>query len=252
MKNYFQRAKKWLLKEKYNGRECLAYFKDIERIKKGEPLDYIIGFRKFLNCHIDLSLKPLIPREETEYWVEKTISEIKNQYCLKPLKFLDVFSGSGCIGIAFLKHLRNANVVFAEKNYKFIEQIKINLKINRISKRRYQIIQSDIFSNIKGRFDFVFANPPYIATKNKIKIQKSVLKYEPKIALFGGKDGLFYIKKFLKKAKLYLKKEGIIFMEFDSPQKNKIEILLKKLNYLNYSFYKDQFNRFRYLKIVVF
>lgn len=252
MKNYLIRAKKWLLEEKYNGKETLAYFKDLERIKKGEPLDYVIGFRKFLNCHIDLSLKPLIPREETEYWVEKAIVEIKNKYNQRLLKILDIFSGSGCIGIALLKHFDNSKVTFAEKNSKSIKQIKINLEINKIPKNRYKVIQSDIFSHIKGKFNLIFANPPYLATRKKYKIQKSVLKYEPKEALFGGSDGLYYIRRFLKKARLYLKQNGVIFMEFDTPQKKEIEKLLKKFKYQNYYFYKDQYRRFRYLKIVVF
>jgi len=65
--------------------------------------------------------------------------------------------------------------------------------------------------------------------------------------LFGGKDGLFYIRKFLKDAKKYLKKGGKIYMEFDSWQKKEIGKILKNFNYNNYQFYKDQYSRWRYL-----
>ncbi len=251
MKDYLQRAKKWLLEEKYNGRQTAQYFKDLERLKRGEPLDYVIGFRDFLNCKIDLSLKPLIPREETEHWIEKAISDIKNKYPDKKLKILDLFSGSGCIGIAILKHLPNSLVIFGEKSPKFIKQIKINLKINKIKPCRYKIIQTNIYSNIKGKFDFIFANPPYLSKQRISKIQKSVLKYEPKNALFAKNNGLYFIEKLIKESKNFLKPKGEMFIEFDFWQKKKIEKILEKNPDYDFQFFKDQFDRFRYFKLIL-
>ncbi len=251
MKDYLQRAKKWLLEEKYNGEQSVQYFKDLEKLKRGEPLDYVIGFRDFLNCKIDLSLKPLIPREETEHWLEKIIIDIKNKYSGKKLKILDLFSGSGCVGIAILKHLPNSLVVFGEKSPKFIKQIKINLKINKIKPSRYKIVQTDIYSNIKGKFDFIFANPPYLSKQRISKVQKSVLKYEPKNALFAKNNGLYFIERLIKTSKNFLKSKGEMFIEFDSWQKKKIEKILKANPFYNFQFFKDQFNRYRYLKLTL-
>jgi len=78
-------------------------------------------------------------------------------------------------------------------------------------------------------------------------LQKSVLDYEPHLALFGGKDGLLYIKKFLRDARKFLKEDGRIYLEFDHLQKQKLENLLKELNYKKYKFYKDQFKKWRFL-----
>ncbi|MEK7124732.1 MAG: HemK/PrmC family methyltransferase [Patescibacteria group bacterium] len=269
----------WLLEEKYKGIQTSEFKKDIKRLEKGEPLDYVIGFAEFLGCKIDLSKRPLIPRAETEYWVKKAITE-DLRFKIYDLRVLDIFAGSGCIGISIMRHIKNAHVVFAEKDKKLLEQIKINCKINhkighfnlhkneRMSDR-YKIIQSDIFSkiNLKSKilparqslgaggnlksqgFDYIFANPPYIPTTKKNKIQKSVLKYEPKNALFGGADGLLYIRNFLADAKDFLNENGKIYMEFDSIQKNHIEKMLRGLKFQKYEFHKDQYGKWRHLVV---
>jgi release factor glutamine methyltransferase len=243
----------WLLKEKYNGKLTKKFYKDAKRIKKGEPADYVIGFAEFLGCKIDLSKKPLIPRKETEYWTAYAAGDIKKRIdnSSEILRILDVFSGSGCIGIAIQANVPNVLCDFAEKDEKLIRQIKINLKNNFITPPKCKVIRSDIFSKVKTKYDYILANPPYIPAKNKNKIQKSVLKYEPKQAIFGGEDGLKYIEKFLKQAKNHLKKYGRIYMEFDSEQKNKIERLLLKYKYKKWWFAKDQYNRWRWVVVEV-
>lgn len=249
----------WILQEKYNGKLTAKAKKDIERLRGGEPVDYIIGFVEFLGCKIDLSKKPLIPRPETEYWVQKTISEIYSDFKSfenQSIRILDMFAGSGCIGIAVLKHVKNSHVTFAEKDKKLLEQIRINLKLNKeVWANSHElahgarVLQSDIFSNVKGGYDYIFANPPYIAIKRKNKIQKFVLKYEPKQSLFGGQDGLFYIRKFLAEAKNFLNPKGTIYMEFDYIQKKRIEKLLKIYRYKQWEFKKDQYGRWRSVEI---
>ncbi len=241
-----QKEVNWLLKEKYNNKPSEKFYKDVDRLKAGEPIDYVIGFTEFLGCKIDLSKKPLIPRSETGYWVEKAIEEFKNR---KSIKILDIFAGSGCIGLAVLKDIKNSKVCFSEKDNKLVEQIKINCKINKINPKKYKIFKSDIFGGVKGKYDYIFANPPYIAKVKINLIQKSVLQFEPRLALFGGADGLFYIKKFLNKAKNYLNPGGAIFMEFSPEQKREIEKIIKKNKYSGSNFYKDQYSRWRWVKI---
>ncbi|HUT95963.1 MAG TPA: HemK family protein methyltransferase [Candidatus Paceibacterota bacterium] len=228
-----------------------------------ESIEYKKGYKNFLGCKIDLRFRPFIPRKETEFWVKEAIQDINlsRAKSRESLSILDIFSGSGCIGISILKHTKNSQMIFAEIDKKFIRQIKLNLKINKINSRRYKVIQSDIFKNVTGIFDYIFANPPYVALKNKHLVQKSVLDFEPHKALFGGEDGLLLIRKFLKDARKYLKggglpaaclsgrqgRQGKIYMEFDHLQKKELEKLLKKLNYKNYKIHKDQFKKYRWL-----
>ncbi|MCX6730148.1 MAG: hypothetical protein NT058_01470, partial [Candidatus Portnoybacteria bacterium] len=141
---------------------------------------------------------------------------------------------------------------FAEIDRNLIKQIKLNLKLNKIDTKRYKVVQSDIFKEFapsSAGYNYIFANPPYIPLKNKHLVQPSVLNYEPHLALFGGEDGLLYIRKFLKDARKYLKPNGKIYMEFDCLQKNDLKKLLKELNYTNHKIYKDQFKKYRYVCI---
>ncbi|MBC7073813.1 peptide chain release factor N(5)-glutamine methyltransferase, partial [Candidatus Parcubacteria bacterium] len=109
---------------------------------------------------------------------------------------------------------------------------------------------SDIFEKIqRKKYHFIFANPPYVAKERIFEVQESVKKREPKIAWYGGKEGLKYIKKFLKRAKNHLLKGGKIYMEIDPLQKDKIKEILKKEGYLNFQFLKDQFKKIRLVKI---
>jgi len=247
MANKFQKEIDWIRKEKYQGKDCKQLQEDIKRLKTGEPLDYIIGFSWFMDLKIDLKHKPLIPRAETEYWTENAISEIKKDKICRKIKVLDIFSGSGCIGIAILKNIENSHVTFSDKNKNFTKQIKINCKLNNIPANRYKIVTCSLFSKIKENFDYILANPPYIPDKRKLP--KSVVNYEPAMALRGGHGGLDIIKKFLKQAPSRLEPKGKIFLEFDTSQKVAIEQLVKKTHKLEYNINKDQYNKWRWAQI---
>ncbi len=220
-------------------------------IKKGPPIEFNLDYIDFLNIKVNLSQRVFIPRQETEYWVKKAINQIKKDTIKKldkKIEILDIFCGSGCIGISLLKNIKNCRVDFVDIDKKAIKQTEINLKLNNISPKRFSIIKSNMFKNINGKYDYIFANPPYVDPHRVHEVDKKVLKYEPHPALWGGKDGLFYINKFLKEVKNFIKPKGRVYFEFDSEQKNKIELILKKYQCctLQYNFYKDQFGKYRF------
>ena len=249
-KDNFDKEVDWLIREKYGGLRTGRTEKDITRLKSGEPVDYVIGFVEFLGCKIDLSLRPLIPRPETECWVEKMITEMKSEKLENP-KCLDIFSGSGCVGISILKHIPTSSFDFVDLEEQSLNQIKLNCKQNNIDPERYNIIKSDMFSSIADKYDYIFANPPYIAKNKKNEIQKSVLNYEPHTALFGGDDGLLYIKKFLTQVSAHLNKNGKIYMEFGSDQKDSVAKILSDKNFAKTEFRKDQFGKWRFVVVKV-
>ncbi len=246
MNKIFKQQSNWLLKEKYHGKECKEFFNDLKRLANNEPVDYLIGSRPFLSCIIDLKFKPLIPRDETEFWLKEVMDEIPKE---KEINVLDVFCGSGCIGIAILKHFKNSKVVFCDIDEKCLKQSKINAKLNAIDLKRCKCVKRNILSDIKNKkFDYIFAKPPYIPLKYKNKVQKSVLKFEPHKALFGGEDGLLFIKKFLNQCKKHLSVNGVFYMEFDDRTVLALKKELKNHKDFSFQIKKDQYGKPRVLR----
>ncbi len=211
------------------------------------PEEYVNGFTFFLGHKIDLSKRPLIPRPETAFWVAQAINEIENSK--EHLKCLDIFSGSGCVGLAVLLQAKNTNVDFIDIEDNFLEQIKINIESNQIHSNRYNIFKSNIFSSVNEKYDYILANPPYVAKDRINEVGKDVLFHEPSIALFSGPKGMDIINVFLREAINYLEQKGIIYLEFDQEQKEEIIKILEEVKYSHWTFHKDQFDVIRFVRI---
>lgn len=231
---------RWLLEEKYNGVKSHEFEKDILRLESGEPLAYIIGWVPFLNTKIWLDSKPLIPRPETEYWVNSAIDEIKGRRISNP-KILDLCAGSGCIGVAILKAVPEAIVHFAEIDNTHHETIKKNTLENELDVSRIQIFGGDLFENIKDTYDFILTNPPYIDPNLSERVEGSVTSHEPAKALWGGKGGMEIIERILRESPKHLNKRGVLYIEHEPEQEMDIKGLLPGT-----ASCKDQFGVIRY------
>lgn len=250
MKTRLERGIDWLRRDKYAGKETPAFRRDAERLRRGEPVDYVIGFADFLGCKVDLSARPLIPRPETEFWTEKIIASMRSTTYdpRRPCRILDAFCGSGAIGIAVLKHVPHAHVVFADIEPGYFSGIRKSLRWNGISARRASFRAADVLRGVGGaekhaeKFDYILANPPYIPLRGR-RVQASVRHYEPHAALFAGRDGLKFIRALLRQAPARLTRSGKLVLEFDPPQKAAIAALARRWRT---DFRKDQYGRWRY------
>lgn len=243
----------WLLREKYGIDVNLQRphewppeaVVDLKRLAAGEPLAYIIGSIPFLGCHIDLSFRPLIPRAETEYWAGLAFDEFRPKR--KPFLCLDIFSGSGCLGVALLKRKVDARVDFADINPQSLHQIERNLSLNGLGTHRSRLILSDVFAGVEDRYDLILANPPYIGADEFNDLPSSVRQHEPSEALWGGPQGLLLIDQFLSGVRSYLRAGGEFWLEFDSPQKKSIERMVDP-GHFDLRFGKDQYGCWRFVR----
>jgi release factor glutamine methyltransferase len=221
----------WLLKEKYQGVKNADFEADCARLAAGEPLGYLVGHVPFLDCTIHLDSHPLIPRVETEFWVEKAIAAIINSpgnlRGRTPL-ILDLCAGSGAIGVAVAKAVPDAQVTFAEIDEAHLLTIEKNLSgnITEYPNRLgyYPVIESDIFSNVSERFDFILTNPPYIDASAET-VDTNVAAHEPHLALFGGALGMEIIERIISKAEAYLTPTGQLWIEHEPAQVEAITTL---------------------------
>ena len=240
--------REYLRKEKYYGQETAAFLADCQRLEAGEPLAYVIGTIPFLDCEITLDSKPLIPRPETEWWVERAIVEIKKSAAAKPPRILDLCAGSGCIGVAVAKAISDAQVDFAELEAVHIATIEKNCERNNIAGERYQIYTGDLFQNVTQTYDFILTNPPYIDPILD-RTERSVKDFEPDVALYGGADGMEVIRQIIETAPQYLNPGGQLWIEHEPEQSKAIKELAK--NSFTTTTHSDQYQVERYSQLVL-
>jgi release factor glutamine methyltransferase len=203
--------------------------------------DYARGYVPFLDCTIFLDSHPLIPRPETEYWTEQAILEIKKK---SSPGVLDLFAGSGAIGIAVLKHVPNASVDFGELVSEHLSTIQKNIRENGIEEARAHVFKTDVLSDISGVYDFILANPPYIA-EDATDVDESVLAYEPYTALFAKNGGFDLIEKTINGARECLAPDGALYLEHRPEQAEQIAKTAAENGFSSASF-PDHYGVIRY------
>jgi len=219
--------------KKVSGLQLNVFKKLFSRRLKGEPVAYILGHKEFYGLDFKVNKNVLIPRPETELLVEESLQFASGH---KPLAFIDLGVGSGAIIIALAKNLKKGNfysteislpaIKIAQKNAKF-HKVKIDfLKGNLLE----PIIKKNN-SNFILQTSIIVANLPYL-DKNEIK--NLTLKFEPRLALYGGPDGLKYFREFFHQIQKYRIKPLAIFLEIGHNQAAKI----KKLAHLALPKYK--------------
>jgi release factor glutamine methyltransferase len=232
---------KLLTKEDEVCNENIIKFRSlISRRLKQEPVAYIIARKEFRSEDFFVDKKSLIPRPETELLIDPIVKIFKN----KNLFFLDIGVGSGCIIFSILKELSHSKGVGIDICKKAILNAKINL--NRFNlKNRVKILNKSIDQILNKKFDLVVSNPPYIVKRDINRLANDIRKFEPKIALDGGNDGLDVIKKVIYKSKEILKLKGILALEIGRGQYLSVARILKENNFRQMRVMKDYQNNIR-------
>lgn len=207
----------------------------------GRPLWYIIGDTEFYGCKIKVDERALIPRPETEMLAELTVKSVEDGF-----KVLDMCTGSGCIAVSVAKNCadKRVSVTAADLSDAAIMLAKENAQLNGV---KVDFVQSDLFRSVRGRFNIIVCNPPYIKSGDIPNIQKEVREYEPKIALDGGEDGLEFYRRIAKSVRSYLARDGILLLECGEGQTEEILKLFERRDYA--MVIKDLSGVERFLKI---
>ena len=209
------------LEQNINKRDFANFNKHLIRRSKKEPIAYLIGEKEFWSKKFFVNKDALIPRPETELLVEKLVTLYKK----KRVSILDIGTGTGCIIISLLSELKNSTGMAVDISSKALFVAKKNAIKFKLSDRIKFLNQH--FENIHSKkFDLIVSNPPYI-TRNEIKnLSDDIKKYEPRMALDGGNDGLDLIKKVIYKSKEFLKINGMLALEIGKEQINKVSKIL--------------------------
>jgi len=238
MSKVIEEDRKYILlnSTRYLNRKDYHYFqKLIKKRSLGKPIAYLTNKKFFWKSEFLVSNNTLIPRPDTELIIEKVLELTAHK---KKINILEIGIGSGCILLSILKERKS------------FYGTGIDISKNCLNVSKYNAIRLKVCSNLKlyksnvdkfnlGKYDLIVSNPPYIK-KHKLKyLEKDVAKFEPKLALNGGLDGLSVIRKVISKSSELIKKNGKLVLEIGFDQKNIVISLLKKKGFYINSVNKD-------------
>jgi release factor glutamine methyltransferase len=214
--------------EEYN-KEYLRKYLDstkledgLNRLKTGEPVQYIVGNVNFYGLEIDIDKRVLIPRFDTEELVEH-VTKLINKYYNGKANIIDLGTGSGCISLALKNNLPNSTITGVDISLDALDvakhnKDKLNLDVN--------FIQGDMLDNIDNKYDVIVSNPPYLS-KGISYVEDIVDGYEPSIALYADDNGMYFYNKILSTCSKNLNDKYIIAFEMDEHEGE----LIKELAY---------------------
>ena len=214
-----------------------SFFGKIQRLIDGEPLQYLTGQQEFMKLNFMVNKNVLIPRQDTEILVEEVLN-LSNDF--KDLKILDMCTGSGAIAISISHYLMDRENVGGDASTPhFLSNIKIyavDISSKALEVAKYnneklnanvKFLESDLFQKVEEKFNIIVSNPPYIKTSVIEKLDEEV-KNEPKLALDGGQDGLFFYRKIIENAHNFLEKDGYLCLEIGYDQRDEVIDIINK------------------------
>ena len=228
------------LEQKITKKNISIFKTYLQRRSKNEPIAYILEEKEFWSKKFKVSKDTLIPRPETELLIDKLLKIYRG----KKISILDIGTGSGCIIISLLSSLTKSigigvdiskNAISVAKNNAF--KYKLSNKVKFFNKTI-----DDVFGK---KFDLIVSNPPYIKRKDIKNLSDDIKRYEPRMALDGGNDGLDLIKKVIYKSKNILKIKGLLALEIGNEQIKKVSKILIDNNFRVKHVIKDYKNNVR-------
>lgn len=237
--------------------EYSSYVNCISMREKRRPLQYITGFQEFMGLEFEVDENVLVPRQDTEILVEEVLKHLHDG-----MRILDMCTGSGCILLSLLYYsnyctglgvdISDAALKVARRNAQRLDSIRNGIDV--------EFIQGDLFKGLCNnksahgeakepkmceddknisKFEIIVSNPPYIKSGEIEALMPEVSSYEPKSALDGGDDGLYFYREIVKSAGDYLTGGGELFFEIGSEQGACVKNLMESAGYSGIEIVKD-------------
>lgn len=209
------------------------YTKLIEMRATRIPLQYLTEETEFMGLSFVVNDKVLIPRQDTEILVEEVMRSLKDG-----MKILDMCTGSGCILISLLHYSNECEGVGVDLSAQALEVAGENAA-RLLQNQSICLIQSDLFDRVEGTFDVIVSNPPYIQSNVIEELMPEVRDHEPRMALDGRIDGLYFYRKIIEQSRDHLLRGGRIYFEIGYDQGQEVSTLLEKAGFSDVSVIKD-------------
>jgi len=221
-------------------------FEGLSKLKKEQPIQYVLGETTFKDLKILVNESVLIPRPETEELVNWVLEDIENLD--DNLMVLDIGTGSGCIAISLSRLKPNLKVTAIDISGSALKMAKKNALLNEVD---VQFRQVDILKagSLGENYDIIISNPPYVREMERMKMRDNVLQNEPFSALFvPDEDPLLFYRKIVKLAKDGLNENGALYLEINQYLSEDVKILLKEFNFSEIELRKDIFENDRMIR----
>lgn len=208
------------------------------------PLQYIVGEAEFMGLKFKVNSNVLIPRQDTETLVEEALKHLGD---VEKPEILDMCTGSGCILLSLLLERQDACGTGVDVSPEALEVAKKNAGILKVENRA-DFVESDLFSapyfcekggKDSGKYDILISNPPYIATDEIETLMEEVRLHDPRKALDGMEDGLYFYRKITAEAGRYLKPGGWLLYEIGCTQGEAVSTMMKAAGFTGVQIVKD-------------
>jgi release factor glutamine methyltransferase len=198
----------------------------IKRRAAREPLAYLLGHKEFYSLEFEVGPEVLIPRPETEILVEAALEILSTH---RGARVLDIGTGSGAIAIAIAANLPTVRVVATDVSPQVLEMADRNIRRFDLGER-IELRHADCFTTQEeslGRFNLILSNPPYVPDEDICRLQPEVSRYEPRMALAGGPDGLDFYRVLARESREHLDGVGKIMVEVGSGQADEVAAIFR-------------------------
>ena len=200
------------------------------------PLQQLTGEQDFMGLTFSVNEHVLIPRQDTEILVEEVLKELHDG-----MRVLDMCTGSGCILLSLLHYSNDCEGLGVDLSAEALEVAGRNvLKVLTPEKAEHaHFLQSDLFEKVEGKFEIIVSNPPYIASAEVEKLMPEVRDHEPRMALDGTEDGLYFYRRIIEEAGKHLVSSGMLFFEIGYDQGQAVSELMRTEGYCEVQVVQD-------------